>query len=433
MLASMCMARPDALLAADCIRPNQEVVTGVVLRAGPSSTTEKLGTLTPGQVLPLAATIPYWYETRFAGQPAFASRRWVAVGDCSETPPQSPAAPADTAAAYTIEVFDVGTGLSVLVRGSDFAVLYDGGSNDDVALGAGNRVVAYLKAQTPAMTSLSHVILSHPHKDHDLLLPDVLEQYRPEDVWDSGSRGNMTCEYWAFLQAVSKLSSVRYHTVKQDGAEEVVSLTPAQCPPAATRTVTLHHGKRIDSTDIQLGAGASMQILYADGTDYTPAQNPNKNSLVVRFTLGARHALFMGDAPGGERAPPSNPPQKNSIEAKLLICCSQELFADIRIAGHHGSSTSSRNALVNAVGATIYVISSGPFPYGGTTLPSPEIVSSLKSRGQLFETYANDAQCRTATQKIGPDNDGRPGGCDAVRIAIAANGQMAAGYDRSHD
>jgi beta-lactamase superfamily II metal-dependent hydrolase len=176
-----------------------------------------------------------------------------------------------------------------------------------------------------------------------------------------------------------------------------------------------------------------MQILYADGTSYTSTQNPNKNSLVVRFTLGNRHALFMGDAPGGERAPPANPPAANSIEAKLLICCQQELFSDVLIAGHHGSSTSSRNALVSAVGASVYVISSGPFAYSGTTLPSPEIVTSLKGRGQLFETYTNDAQCRSSVAKIGSDNDGKPGGCDAVRIRISGQGQISANYNRTPD
>jgi len=420
------------VLADDCVRPNTDVVNGVTLRAGPSGTSDKLGTLLPGRVLPLVAVLPYWYETRLGSQTAFASKRWVTIGDCSDTTPGAPAQPAG-APEFTIDAFDVGTGLSLLVRGADFTVLYDAGSNDDVATGADNRVVAYLKAQAPAITSLTHVILSHPHKDHDSLMPDVIREFPPKQIWDSGSRGNMTCEYWDFLRAVADTTSVQYHTVTRDSGAETVALTAAQCAPAAVRSVTLNHGKRIDTGEIALGMGASMQILYADGTSYTSTQNPNKNSLVVRFTLGSRHALFMGDAPGGERAPPTTAPAANSIEAKLLICCQQELFADILIAGHHGSSTSSRNALVSAVGASVYVISSGPFAYSGTTLPSPEIVTSLKGRGQLFETYTNDALCRTSAAKIGPDNDGKPGGCDAVRITISSQGQIAAAYNRAAD
>ena len=78
-------------------------------------------------------------------------------------------------------------------------------------------------------------------------------------------------------------------------------------------------------------------------------------------------------------------------------------------------------------------ISSGPFSYSGTTLPSPEIVTSLKSRGQLFETYTNDAQCRTSTAKVGPDGDNKPGGCDAVHIQISGQGQITSGYNRTPD
>src|SRR5689334_423838 len=45
---------------------------------------------------------------------------------------------------WELDVLDVGTGLSLLLRGADFSLLYDGGSNDDRATGPHNRVLAYL-------------------------------------------------------------------------------------------------------------------------------------------------------------------------------------------------------------------------------------------------------------------------------------------------
>jgi beta-lactamase superfamily II metal-dependent hydrolase len=69
----------------------------------------------------------------------------------------------------------------------DFNLLYDGGSNDDLARGASNRVVAYLKAIDPTLTTINHVVLSHPHRDHVELLPDVISAYTVNDVWDSGA------------------------------------------------------------------------------------------------------------------------------------------------------------------------------------------------------------------------------------------------------
>jgi len=73
-----------------------------------------------------------------------------------------------------MHAIDVGTGLALFVEGADFTLLYDGGSNDDTARGNQNRILAYLKSVRPDLTTLDHVILSHPHKDHVELLPDVL-------------------------------------------------------------------------------------------------------------------------------------------------------------------------------------------------------------------------------------------------------------------
>jgi competence protein ComEC len=168
-----------------------------------------------------------------------------------------------------------------------------------------------------------------------------------------------------------------------------------------------------------------MQFLYADGT---AKADPNENSLVVRFTLGNRQILLMGDAPGGSRALPSAPPKAGSIEAKLLQCCTQDLASDVLIVAHHGSKTSSRNAFITAVGASIYAVSAGPKPYSGTVLPDHEIVAALKAKGQLFETDVDDAACATSPNKVGPDNDGSPGGCTSIRISISPSSAITAQY-----
>lgn len=425
-------AFPLAAAADDCLQPTESVTTGVTLRAQPTTQSTKVGILRPGESLPLVATVPNWYGTHTAsGDNAWVSKRWVVATACQAPPSSTPPPPG--APAFTVDVFDVGTGLSVLVRGADFSLLYDAGSNDDLATGAGNRVVAYLKAAAPPLTSLNHVMLSHPHRDHVELMADVVRQYAPKDVWDSGSRGNMIAGYCRFLEAVAAGSGIRYHTATQIAGDEALTLE-ATCTAEGTAVpIVLHHGTAIDSSSIALGDGASMQILHADGTSYTSAQNPNRNSLVVRFTLGGRHVLFMGDAPGGGRAAPTTAPDPNSIEASLLACCSQELFSDAMIVGHHGSETSSRSAFIDAVGASIYAISSGPKQYGTTTLPDDVIVQALKARGQVFRTDANDDACKTATAKIGPDNDGSPGGCDAIRISIPAAGPVTAAYVHGSD
>ncbi|HEY4214042.1 MAG TPA: MBL fold metallo-hydrolase [Steroidobacteraceae bacterium] len=416
--------------ADDCIAPTSEVVNGVVLRAAPTTSSAKRGSLLPGQRLPLVASVPNWYETRVGSQTAYANKRWVVAAACDESL-QPPAAAAG--ASLTIDVFDVGTGLSVLARGADFSLLYDAGSNDDFATGANNRTIAYLKHVAPELTKLDHVVLSHPHRDHVALLPDVIDQYPVGDVWDSGSRGNLICDYLAFLHAILAKPSIRYHTATRGSGAESIALGTGDCPSSQPRSLTIQHAARIDSTPLALGTSATMEFLYADGTSYTEAQDPNRNSLVLRITLGTRRVLFMGDAPGGARAAPTQPPDQNSIEWKLLQCCTQDLPADVVIVGHHGSMTSSRGAFMNAVGASIFAVSAGPKKYGSVTLPDASIIQALKLRGKVFETDINDAQCLHNSAKVGNDNDNRPGGCDAIHITIPGSGAITADYNRSAD
>lgn len=432
-LAFAALVLPSLVPAADCIWPTDEVVNGVILRAGPTTGSARRGALLPGDSLPLVASVPHWYETRAPdGQPAFASKRWVVAEDCTQGP-LPPVAPLGAGPTFTIDVFDVGTGLSVLTRGPDFSLLYDAGSNDDFGTGEDNRTVAYIRAVAPTLTHLGHVVLSHPHKDHVELLPDVVSQFPPGDVWDSGSRGNMTCGYWTFLQTVALNPAIRYHTVTQDSGMEPVALKAGECASAQLRTLTIRHSSRIVSLPLPLGTDAKMEFLYADGTSYTSSQDPNRNSLVVRLTLGNKRVMFMGDAPGGGRTVPSQPPAAQSIEWKLLQCCAQDLFADVLIVGHHGSMTSSRGAFIDAVGASIFVISSGPKKYGSLQLPDEAIVQALKLRGTVLETNTNDVQCASAPAKVGPDGDGKPGGCDAIRITIPSSGPILSDYNRPTD
>jgi hypothetical protein len=82
--------------------------------------------------------------------------------------------------------------------------------------------------------------------------------------------------------------------------------------------------------------------------------------------------------------------------------------------------TSSRRAFLDAVGASVSIISSGPMPYGNNSvvLPDQAVITELMSRGQVFRTDVNDAACATNPAKIGPDADGKAGGCDSVRVVI---------------
>ncbi len=132
----------------------------------------------------------------------------------------------------------------------------------------------------------------------------------------------------------------------------------------------------------------------------------------------------------GGRQNPAVAPSPASIEGSLLACCANDLASRILIVGHHGSRTSSRRAFLNAVGATTYVVSTGPMNYGSVVLPDADIISELAPRGQVFRTDRDDAACASDPAKAGTDNDGQPGGCDNVRIVLNGSGAPVVEYFR---
>jgi beta-lactamase superfamily II metal-dependent hydrolase len=406
-LLTFSIAGPVA--AGDVVVPTDEVSSRVVVRASASSQSTDIGSLRPGEEAELLGSVPNWYRVRLAnGVEGFVSKRWSRVipdvGDAS----------------MTMDVVDVGTGLGILVRGPDFTLIYDGGSNDDLARGTGNRLLAYLKAVVPSLTTIDHLILSHPHRDHVELLPDLLAEYQVRDVWDSG-RLNDICGYRAFITAVRDEPGVSHHSAIQDFGTSDFAFGAKRCygDSLPAETLRIAHASRIDEFPVSLGQGATMTFLHADGS---PHASPNQNSLVVRLDLGNTRVLLMGDAEAGGRQNPLVPPTPQSIEGTLMACCASQLPAQILVVAHHGSKTSSRKLFLDAVGASIAIVSSGPARYGSVVLPDSEVVAELSAHGQVFRTDVNDQACRQNPAKIGPDTDGRPGGCDNIRVVISPAG-----------
>src|SRR5262249_43895498 len=81
--------------AADCVIPSAEVVSGVVLRAKPTTNSAHVGLLKPGQALAFVGTHTSWYEAQSGGTSVFASKRWTQVSTCpgGVTPPAPPPPP----------------------------------------------------------------------------------------------------------------------------------------------------------------------------------------------------------------------------------------------------------------------------------------------------------------------------------------------------
>jgi competence protein ComEC len=322
-------------------------------------------------------------------------------------------------------LLDVGTGLSVLVRGDDFNLLYDGGSNDDRALGPKNRLLAYLQrhlgrsggphcrpegGEAPER-ALTHVVLSHPHRDHVSLLPDVVGCFAVAHAWEPGARSDGQA-YRAFLTALSRERGLVYHTARP----------PAQSRRMRTRDddFEMRAWRRVRELEvIPLGRAARATVLHARHE----VHDLNDASLVLRLDLGKTSVLLTGDATGGERADPSAEPERGSVEGHLLSHHRPQLDVDVLQVAHHGSRTSSRTRFLDAVSPTWALVSSGPMQYGSVTLPDRDVIDELERRGvSVLRTDAEDERCATRDDKVGTPADGRPGGCNGATLRIEPSG-----------
>jgi competence protein ComEC len=340
----------------------------------------------------------------------------------SHTPTERPARPIGNRR-YSVEAFDVGTGLSVLIRGGDFALLYDGGSNDDLADERDNRLLAYLEdsvgpsseascrpsasegSQPVRERTIDHMVLSHPHRDHVSLLPDVLRCYDVDHVWDSGLPSS-TNIYERFERAVFDEPGAVLHQAAFEGSAP-------RWPGAKPFSV---------GTRLELGEGARMTVLSVNPA----AKDANDASIVLRLDLGGASVLLPGDATAGERNDPSDEPSPRSVEGRLLASDERLLDVDILVVGHHGSSTSSRASFLRAVSPRYAVVSSGPVAYGRVVLPDQNVLDALAQSGaRILRTDRDDGACKVSPSKVGRDADGEPGGCSAVRLVIDERGTIA--------
>lgn len=354
---------------------------------------------------------------------------------CSGAPPTESGTAADVRRAddrerpaFELSVVDVGTGLGVFVSGPDFGLVYDAGSNDDTALQKNNRFTSYLRAAEPDRRSLQHVLLSHPHRDHVELLADVVLDYDVENVWEPGVV-NPICGYRRFLEAIAQRPAIAYHTAAFDAGEHTIDFEKEVCKLPATVTVT-HAARAKENVPIELGFRSSMRLLHVDGEKHGDF---NQSSLVALLELDGAKVLLMGDAEAGS-SDLEKAPTPRSIEGHLLARYREQIDADVLVVGHHGSSTSSHRAFLDAVTPAVSIISSGPVKYHAVSLPEPEVVAALEAVSRVYQTTvgSDDAACLSNGAKIGPDNDDNPGGCDNVVVDIRG-GELAARYAREAD
>ena len=193
----------------------------------------------------------------------------------------------------TVTAFDVGQGMALLIETSGHRLLYDSGPSYGPESNAGNRILLpYLRAR--GIGRLDGMVVSHSDADHAGGALSVL---------DGMSVG------WV-------LSSLRHqHPVAQAARQHV------QCAAGQGWT---WDGVRFEMLH-------PLPASYADST-----LKPNARTCALKITANGKSMLLAGDIEAAQ-------------EAQLLERDAGQLQADVLLAPHHGSGTSSTPAFLLAV------------------------------------------------------------------------------------
>lgn len=247
----------------------------------------------------------------------------------------------DKDADLAIHYIDVGQGDCSLIMWEGTAMLIDSGESQ-----YSETVLDYLDEQ--GVERLDYIVATHPHSDHmgsmseiisnvdvgKVIVPKVAEEITPTTVF-----------YEKFLASLSA---------------RAIKLTAAK--PDTTYTFSGATAASVSKTP------PSFEIL-APVTDY---DDLNNYSVVVKLTYGETSYLFTGD-----------------IEKKAendILEYGADVDADVLKSPHHGSSTSSSEAFIDAVSPEICIIQCGDGnDYGH---PHAEVMELLDDYG--ITTYRTD-------------------------------------------
>ncbi len=253
-------------------------------------------------------------------------------------------------------VLDVGQGHASLLEfpGGRTMLIDGGGFSDNSVFDVGARIVAPYLWQNKIRT-IDTVVLSHPDADHLNGLLYILENFR-------------------VCQVISTHPDVQTAGCKQ--FEGII------------RNRRIAHPDFKDIERVRQINNAEIRILYPEQNRETRcAKCPGTNncSVVIKVSYRDRSFLFPGDL-------------EKCAESELIKQAGPQMEADILIAPHHGSKSSSGKDFIAAVDPDTVII---PVRQSYQGLPSPEVVK--RYREQACRVMRTDLH---GAVRIGVDTEG---------------------------
>lgn len=240
-----------------------------------------------------------------------------------------------------VDFLNVGQADCALLSANGHYMVIDGGNNGDA-----DTILSYLEGQ--GVQKLDVVVGTHPHEDHIGSLDAIINHFDVDAV------------YMPKIMHTSKTFEDVLDAVANKGLK-IKSPTP---------------GDTIDFNGLEIEV-LGPQKEYKDF---------NNNSIVLKVNAGETAFLFTGDA--------------EETAEKDILQAGYDLQADVLKVGHHGSSTSSSQAFLQAVKPKYAVISVGV----GNSYhhPEEETLRRLQSIGAAI--YRTDLQgnivCTTDGENI---------------------------------
>jgi competence protein ComEC len=242
------------------------------------------------------------------------TRRWlrngIAVAASLALLAWAPLVLRSTSGGLEIHAIDVGQGDAFAIRTpAGRWLLVDTGPRTARGDAGRDRVVPYLLGR--GARRLEALILTHPDADHIGGAEAVLEAFDTGIVIDPGLVAGK--DIFVDLLAAAQRSDQRWIAGRAG-----VSFT-------------------ID--------GVQITLMYPRA-QVDASSNANDNSVIFRMAFGSFAALFLGDAP-------------SSVEDELVALHGDGLRAAVLKVGHHGSATSTGDALLRAAQPGLALVSAG--------------------------------------------------------------------------
>ena len=238
----------------------------------------------------------------------------------------------DRTGKLTVAFLDIGQGDAIFIESpTGTQMMVDGGPGASVLRELSHVMPFYDR-------SIDLLLISNPDTDHMSGFLDILRRFDVHAIVEPGTVG-ASSDYRTFLEEV-----------KNEGAYHVIA----------------RRGQRLE-----LGGGAYFEVLFPD-RDVSGLET-NQGSIIGKLVYGNTSFLFPGDAP-------------SAVEEYVAYLDKERLDVDVLKVGHHGSKTSTSDALLGFASPTMAIISAGKENRYGH--PHQEVLDRLKQFGvQTMGTY----------------------------------------------